>query len=139
MTPHSPVPTLTFAFEIRAEVTPPQHVGRGPQEVLEIYPIVGGTVHGPRLSGTVTGVGADWAVTRGTVTEVEARYLVRADDGTLIDVVNRGVYRDDGAYFFTSPVFRTDAEAHRWLTETVFVGAAREDAGDIVITVYAVS
>ncbi len=108
-------PTLTFVFEIRAEVTPPQHVGRGPEEVLEIFPIVGGTV-----------------------TEVEARYLVRADDGTLIDVVNRGVYRDEGAYFFTTPMFRTDAPAHRWLTETVFVGAAREDDGDIVITVFAV-
>ena len=43
-------------------------------------------------------------------------------DGTL---VNRGVYRDDGAYFFTTPVFRTDAPAHRWMTEHVFVGAAR--------------
>ncbi|MEN9645101.1 MAG: hypothetical protein RL238_1770 [Actinomycetota bacterium] len=131
-------PALTLAFEIRAEVTPPQHVGRGPDEVLEVYPIVGGTVTGPRLTGTVTGLGADWAVTRGTVTEVEARYLLQADDGALIDVVNRGVYRDDGAYFFTTPVFRTDAPAHRWLTETVFVGAARDDGGAIVITVYAV-
>ena len=131
-------PTLTFVFEIRAEVTPVQHVGRGPDEVLEIYPIVGGTVSGPRLNGTVTGVGADWAVTRGTVTDVEARYLLRADDGTLIDVINRGVYRDDGAYFFTTPMFRTDAPAHRWLAETVFVGAARDEGGTIVISVYAV-
>jgi len=131
-------PTLTFVFEIRADVTPVQHVGRGPDEVLEIYPIVGGTVSGPRLNGTVTGIGADWAVTRGTVTDVEARYLLRADDGTLIDVINRGVYRDDGAYFFTTPMFRTDAPAHRWLAETVFVGTARDEGGTIVITVYAV-
>ena len=131
-------PDLTFVFEIHAEVTPPQHVGRGPDEVLEVYPIVGGTVDGPRLRGTVTGVGADWAVTRGAVTEIEARYLIRSDDGALIDVVNRGVYRDEGAYYFTTPVFRTDAPAHRWLTETVFVGAAREADGAAIITVYAV-
>lgn len=129
-------PVLEFVFEIRAAVTGPRHVGRGPHEVLEVYPIIGGTVNGPRLHGTVTGIGADWAVTRGEVTEVEARYLLQADDGALIDVVNRGIYRDEGAYFFTTPMFRTDAAAHRWLTESVFVGAAREDAGDIVIAVY---
>lgn len=131
-------PSLTFVFEIRALVDPPQRVGRGADEVLEVFPIRGGTVHGPRLEGTVTDVGADWAVTRGDVTEVEARYLMRADDGTLIDVTNRGVYRDEGAYFFTTPIFRTEAPAHRWLTDTVFVGAAREDGDHIVITVYAV-
>ncbi|MGB8859273.1 MAG: DUF3237 domain-containing protein [Ilumatobacteraceae bacterium] len=131
-------PELTFAFEIRALVSPPEHVGRGPGEVLEIYPILGGTVAGPRLNGVVLGIGADWATTRGTVTEVEARYLIRADDGALIDIVNRGVYRDDGAYFYTSPVFRTDAPSHSWLAETVFVGAARQDGDDIVIAVFAV-
>jgi hypothetical protein len=31
-------PELTFVFEIRAEVTGPLHVGRGPDEVLEVYP-----------------------------------------------------------------------------------------------------
>jgi hypothetical protein len=131
-------PNLTFVFEIRAEVTPPLHVGRGDSEVLEVHPIVGGTVAGPRLQGSVTGIGADWAVTRGSVTEIEARYLMRSDDGALIDVVNRGVYRDEGAYFVTTPVFRTDAPAHRWLTDTVFVGSAREVDGVIVISVYAV-
>jgi hypothetical protein len=131
-------PALTFVFEIRALVDPPQRVGRGADEVLEVFPIRGGTVHGPRLEGTVTDIGADWAVTRGTVTEVEARYLMRAADGALIDVTNRGVYRDEGAYFFTTPIFRTEAPAHRWLTDTVFVGAAREDGDHIVITVYAV-
>ncbi len=131
-------PDLTFVFEIRAEVTGPQHVGRGPNEVLEVFPIVGGTVTGPRFQGTVTGVGADWAITRDGVTDIEARYLLRADDGALVDVVNRGVYRDDGAYFVTTPVFRTDAPAHRWLTDHVFVGVAREDGGDIVIAVYVV-
>jgi hypothetical protein len=36
-------------------------------------------------------------------------------------------------YFRTSPVFRTDAPAHRWLAETVFIGMAREEDGKTCI------
>jgi hypothetical protein len=71
---------------------------------------------------------------------LEARYLLRAEDGALVDVVNRGFWRETptGLYYRTSPVFRTDAPAHRWLAESVFVGLAREDAGDVCIRFYAV-
>jgi hypothetical protein len=70
----------------------------------------------------------------------EAHYLLRAEDGVLVDVVNRGFWRETptGLYYRTSPVFRTDAPAQRWLAETVFVGLAREDAGDVCIRFYAV-
>ena len=41
-------------------------------------------------------------------------------------------------YFRTSPVFRTDAPQHRWLAETVFVGLARDEAGQVCIRFYEV-
>ncbi|WP_268255248.1 DUF3237 family protein [Streptomyces phaeofaciens] len=43
-----------------------------------------------------------------------------------------------GTYFRTAPVFRTDAERHRWLARTAFVGLAREEDGHIVIRCYTV-
>ncbi|MFJ8824185.1 DUF3237 domain-containing protein [Streptomyces sp. NPDC102467] len=132
------VPTLTYAFEIRAEVDPPLHIGHGSGEVTEFTPITGGTVRGPRLTGSVLAGGGDWSSTRGDVCQLEARYLLRADDGAVIDIVNRGYYTESGAgvYFRTAPVFRTDAAAHRWLTATVFVGLAHDDGGAIVIRCY---
>ncbi|GAA3469533.1 hypothetical protein GCM10018965_040860 [Nonomuraea roseola] len=71
-------------------------------------------------------------------------------------MVNRGYYHEGGqsadqydgdlqvartgVYHRTSPTFRTDAQAHRWLAETVFVGLAREAAGDVVaIRMYALA
>ncbi|MEU0743518.1 DUF3237 domain-containing protein [Streptomyces sp. NPDC006134] len=136
-------PSLTYAFEIRAAVAPPLHIGHGDGERTEFTPITGGTVHGPRLNGTVLAGGGDWSNTRGKVCELEARYLIRADDGAVIDIVNRGYYHEGaggpdqfdgtlkvaqaGVYFRTSPVFRTDAPAHRWLAGTVFVGLARAE------------
>ncbi|WP_338703022.1 DUF3237 domain-containing protein [Streptomyces sp. Q6] len=147
-------PALTFAFEIRAHLEPSLHIGHGDGEVTEFTPIVGGTVDGPLLRGTVLAGGGDWSSTRGEVCELDARYLLRAEDGAVIDVVNRGYYRPApdvpdqfdgdlqvthaGHYYRTHPVFRTDARAHRWLAETVFVGLARPEGDDVVaIRMYA--
>ncbi|WP_306370721.1 DUF3237 domain-containing protein [Nocardiopsis sp. CC223A] len=146
-------PALTYAFEIRARIDPALHIGHGDGERLEFTPITGGDVRGPLLNGTVVAGGGDWSATRGEVCELEARYLIRADDGAVIDIVNRGYYRPtadgpdqhDGPvrvtrpdeYFRTQPVFRTDAPAHRHLAETVFIGLAREQDGHIVIRCYA--
>jgi hypothetical protein len=125
--------------------------------VLSFTPITGGTVDGPLLRGTVVPGGGDWSVERrkGTI-ELDARYLLRAEDGALIDIVNRGFYRvppelaeaaeagepipEEQLYFRTSPVFRTDAPAHRWLAESVFVGLAEDDldSGQIAIRFFVV-
>lgn len=149
-------PQLRYVFEIRADVGPSEHIGNGDGDVLDFTPITGGTVDGPRLRGTIVPGGGDWAVLRGhAVYELDARYLIRAEDGALIDIVNRGYWRalspeasaraqageeldESEAYFRTSPVFRTDCPAHRWLAETVFVGLARGEAGQVCIRFYEV-
>ncbi|MFV2175233.1 DUF3237 domain-containing protein [Actinomadura sp. LOL_016] len=149
-------PALTFAFEIRAELAPTLHIGHGDGEKTEFTPITGGTVEGPMLRGTVLPGGGDWSSTRGRVCELDARYLFRTDDGAVIDIVNRGYYHEGGntpdqydgdlrvseagVYYRTSPVFRTDAPAYRWLAETVFVGLARPaDTDAVAIRMYAVA
>jgi hypothetical protein len=149
-------PRLAFAFEVRADIGPSEHVGHGSGDVLDFTPITGGTVDGPRLRGVVVPGGGDWSVQRGpTVYALDARYLLRTDDDALIDVVNHGYYRtataeamaraeageelgEDEVYFRTSPIFRTDAPQHRWLAETVFVGLARDEGGQVCIRFYEV-
>ncbi len=154
LTPGLPEPVLEFAFEARVDIDPAVHVGRGRDEVLMFTPITGGEVEGPRLNGVVLPGGGDWSTTRGQTTELDARYLVRADDGATIDVVNRGFWRADPEqerrmtageqipetefYYRTSPTFRTDAAAHRWLAERVFVGMARGDDRRVCIRFFEV-
>lgn len=144
-----PDPHLTFVFEARVDVARPRRVGRGVDEELWFFPITGGTVAGPRLTGTVIAGGGDWATTRSDVTELDARYLIEAHDGNVIDIVNRGFHRaapdvmaridagehvpENEYYYRTAPTFRTDAPAHRWLTESVFVGMARSDGNTVCI------
>jgi hypothetical protein len=147
-------PALEFAFEIRVDIAPEVRVGRGPDELLYFTPITGGTIDGPLLKGEVLSGGGDWSVERSGTTQVEARYLLKAEDGAVIDILNRGYYRasaevdarmragenvDEAEYYFrTAPVFQTDAPAHRWLAENQFLGLARDEDGQICVRVYVV-
>lgn len=151
-------PQFAFAFEIRAEVEPPLHVGHAGAPMLSFTPIVGGSVDGPRLKGEVLSGGGDWATLRSNdVCELDARYLIRADDGATIDIVNRGFWFaepdviadleagktvDPSRYYFrTQPAFRTDAPEHEWLTRTVFFGMAYDEIheeGQVRIKMYEV-
>jgi hypothetical protein len=147
-------PQLDFVFELRVDVEEGWHIGRGPQEKLWFTPITGGTVVGPVLNGVVLPGGGDWSVQRGDTTQLEARYLLRADDGVVIDILNRGYFRaseeieqrllagetvpDRDYYFRTAPVFQTDSPEHRWLAENQFVGLARDEEGQVRIRCYVV-
>jgi hypothetical protein len=93
-----------------------------------------GVVDGPRLKGKVLEYsGADWALVRPDgVVELNAHYLLQAEDGTLIYIRNLGyVYgaapQPDGrpprnAYFRCTPYFRVPEGPHDWLNRTVIVG-----------------
>jgi hypothetical protein len=98
----------------------------------------GSTVSGPRLSGQLVDYsGADWPVVRPDgVVELNAHYMIMADDGTLIYIRNLGYVhgplrstaqgREDqpaiAPYFRCTPYFRAPAGVHDWLNRTVIVG-----------------
>ena len=149
-------PRLDFAFEVRVEVDPPLRVGgHGPNEVLSFVAITGGSVVGPRLQGVILPGGGDWYTDRDGVITLDARYLIRTNDGAVIDIANRGFWRADPEverrldvgepvleseyYYRTSPVFTTDATPYLWLTDTVFVGLAREEQGVICIRFFSLA
>lgn len=93
-------------------------------------PPISGTISGPRLNGTVVpNSGADYALVRddGTI-ELNAHYLLQADDGTMIYIRNKGYLVRPAAageqpgYFRLTPYFRVPAGPHDWLSRTVIVG-----------------
>lgn len=145
-------PVLEFVFELRVDVAPHHRIGRSADEELTFTPITGGTVAGPRLNGVVVPGGGDWAVERSRTAQLEARYLLQADDGAVIDILNRGYFRasadvvarmeagenvpEEEYYFRTAPVFQTDAPAHRWLSEHQFIGLARDEDGQVCVRVF---
>jgi hypothetical protein len=101
----------------------------------------GCTVSGPRLNGRLVDYsGADWPIIRADgVVELNAHYMIQADDGTLIYIRNLGyvhgpLRRADqpadeapaiAAYFRCTPYFRAPQGVHDWLNRTVVVGVGK--------------
>lgn len=140
-------PGLEFVFEVSVAVGERQRIGATGQGDARGYgPILGGEISGPRLAGSVVGgSGADLPHYRPDgVFEFDARYLLRADDGTLIVLHNRG-YRHGPAdlmqrldrgeevephlyYHRFSPRFEVPIGTHDWLARTVFIGVGKRGA-----------
>lgn len=89
-----------------------------------VIPITGGNFEGPEIRGEVLAGGADWQLTRPDgVTEVEAIYDIRTDDGAVIHVVNRGIVAPP--YVRTAPRFDAPRGRYDWLNRAVFVGTLK--------------
>jgi hypothetical protein len=65
-------------------------VGPSKRGTRNVIPITGGTISG-RVSGRIVPGGADYQLI-GSTTELDARYLLQADDGEYIVVRNCGVF-----------------------------------------------
>ena len=152
--PQPSPPSLTFVFRADVRVEPALQIGESAGVLKRIFPILGGTVTGPRLTGTVL-PGADWqTVAPDGTNQLCARYLIRADDGALIGVTNQGIRRgppevlarimageavDSALYYFrTSPSFDVADGPHRWLAQYVFVCSAARTSDRVVLDFFQV-
>ncbi len=124
---------IEVLFGSDREIFPPMPDG----ECQGYTPAIGGTISGPRLSGSVVPhSGADYANVRADgVIELKAHYMLRADDGTGIYIENRGYLvrskpgEPQPSYFKLTPYFRVPEGPHDWLNRTVIVGGGERRTG----------
>jgi hypothetical protein len=145
--PAPSVPT-EYAFTIEAAISGALEMGESTDGTRRSIPITGGSFAGAGIKGEVLPGGADYQLTRtdGT-TYIRAIYMIRTDDGALINVVNEGYIVPPGArgndvlYFRTTPHFTAPNGPYGWLNSTVFVSAIRfspAKPGVVIIDVYKV-
>jgi Protein of unknown function (DUF3237) len=151
----APTPQLTYVFSVRADVAPPIEQGPIDGGRRRFIAITGGSVYGPKLTGTVLPGGGDWQVIKeGGVTAIFARYFLKTADGAVIEVTNPGVRVaspevierlargedvDPSLYYFrTTPQFATSARQYDWLHRAVFVARGIRKPGYVVIDYFIV-
>lgn len=126
-----PAPVLEFAFEEIVTLAADIPVGRTALGERNIVPITGGTFEGPGegpgIRGTIIPGGWDWQLRRPDgCTQIKADYMLRTDDGVVINVVNSGVLcrSADGALVpaRTTPVFEVPVGKYDWLGKSAFIG-----------------
>lgn len=144
-------PELEFAFEVRAQVADPLVVGELPNGTRRIIEILGGTVEGPGISGTVLPGGADWQMIRREdgFTDIDARYTIETDTGSLIYVSNIGIRHappdvmrrlnagetvdQSEIYFRAIPEFETGDPDLEWLMRSIFVSTGERYPNGVII------
>ena len=148
-----PPPALVPMTQIRCEVGALVTLGKAPLGERRYVPLGGGSARGPELNGTLVEGGVDWQIARGDgVLEIAAHYVIRADDGGLIEVRSEGlrhgppavmeqlargesVPRD--AYFFRTLVrFTTGASAWQHLNKVMAIACGQREANWVRLDLY---
>lgn len=149
-----PPPKIVPFCTLQVELAPALDLGLGRFGRRRVVPITGGRVSG-RIEGTILDVGADWlAVTYDNVAAMDARYLVRTDDGALVEVVNQGfrfgppdVMARLAAGEPTPPahysmrstaLLESGHPDYQWLNRMVFIGTGARESNIVQVDLYSV-
>lgn len=127
-------------MDVHLDVTIPSMIPGGPHGTRVTVQITGGTFSGPRLTGTVIGPSADWAVVRpdGTI-KLDVRVLLRTDDDADIYMSYPGIGLDGGSRLRIAPQFETGDERYAWLNAVQAVGTGSSDGTVVDYQVYEVT
>lgn len=122
---------ISYAFRIEAELGA-REVSPGPRGGRVYQPVLGGTVTGRTLSGSVyPASGADYGLVRSDgVEDVLSRFMIRDAKGEWLYVEHEGYRRPDG-YVRLNARFDADAGGpYAWLNDAVMIARVTErDAG----------
>ncbi len=144
-----------YVFTLAIQVGAPIVAGDFGHGTRRVIPILGGTVRGEGMSGTIFPAGADFQTIRPDgFTELEAKYAFEMDDGAVIYIENigirfgpkqaldriaRGEAVDPALIYFRSvPRFETGAEKYRWLMHNLFIGVGTRHPDRVDLDVHQV-
>lgn len=151
-----PPPALLPLTRIRCDVGPLVSLGPAPHGERRYVPLGGGTVAGPELNGRIVEGGVDWQILRGDgVLEIAAHYVIRTDDGALIEVRSDGLRHGPDAvmarlargepvgrdeYFFRTLMrFATGAPAWRHLNRVLALAVGQREASAVLLDVWRIT
>ena len=136
-----------YVFTIEASISAAVVMGDSVDGQRQAIPITGGRVKGVDINGEVLAGGADYQVLRADGSRmITAVYMIRTDDGALINVVNEGLILppaagETTAYFRTAPKFTAPLGKYGWLNTAIFICGVRfspQQPNTVLIDVYKV-
>jgi hypothetical protein len=151
--PFPPPPLLLPLTRVECEVGPVVSLGAAAAGERRYVPLTGGRVLGPELNGGVLSGGVDWQWLRSDgCIEIAAHYVIRADDGGLIEVRSEGLRNcsaavlaqlargeavsRDAMYFRTVVRFTTAAPAWLGLNRVLALACGAREAQRVALDLY---
>ena len=123
-----------FMWEAKVKIANMITVGESKRGVRRVIPITGGTFTGPQIKGEVLSGGEDWQLVRPDGdTELNARYLLKTDDGFVIQVINNALIHIDTKTkaFYCKSVLDLEAPTNSpydYLNHAIFIGTLKMPA-----------
>ena len=122
------MPRFEFAFEARITLAPATVLGETGLGHRQYIPITGGSIVGPKFKGTVIPGGWDYQMRYGGgCSSLTADYFLRAEDGTVIHILNEGLNCAGGTpgaeRGWLRPRFEAPKGPHEWMTRATFVAS----------------
>jgi len=142
--------------QVRCEVGELVSLGAAKYGERRYVPLLGGTVAGPEINGRIVEGGVDWQVNRADgVLDIAAHYVIRADDGGLVEVQSdgmrhgpvdvmarlaRGEVVAGSEYFFRTLMrFQSGAQAWQHLNKVLAIAVGQRDAKLVRLDVYRIT
>lgn len=117
-----------FMWDAKVKIAGMINVGESKRGVRRVIPITGGTFSGPKIKGEVLPGREDWQLVRPDGdTELYARYLLKTDDGHVIQVINNALIHTDAKTkaFYCKSVLDLEApqdSPYDELNHAIFIG-----------------
>jgi hypothetical protein len=120
---------LEYAFRLTAHYDPPRE-SHTPRGTFRYQDIVGGELTGARVSATVyPDSGGQYDTVRADrVRDVDAHFMLKADNGEWLYVEHVGYRRTDSYYRAIAYIETSLRGAYEWMNNTTFVVTAKESA-----------
>ena len=117
-----------FMWDAKVKIANMINVGESKRGVIRVIPITGGTFTGPKIKGEVLSGGEDSQLVRPDGdTELNARYLLKTDNGYIIQVTNKALIHTDSKTnaFYCKSVLDLEApknSPYDYLNHAIFIG-----------------
>ena len=149
-----PLSEFEHVCDLAVRIDAPVEIGITPTGLRRMIPITGGEVQGPLLKGHVVPGGADYQliVADGTISHLDARYVIETHDGVRLLVFNTAVRfttRDNAlrimqgqpvdplaVYFRCQPRIEATDARYDWLNHTMMVGTGVRKPDGVFLSFY---
>jgi hypothetical protein len=120
-----------FMWEAKVKIANTINVGESKRGIRRVIPITGGTFIGSKIKGEVLSGGEDCQLVRpdGDI-ELNAHYLIKTNDGYLIQVVNKALIHseEESKTFYCRSVLDLEApkdSPYDYLNHAIFIGTLK--------------
>ena len=151
-----PPPALLPMCQVRCAVGALVTLGQAKHGERRYVALAGGTVRGPELNGSLVEGGVDWQIGRADgALEIAAHYVIRSDDGALIEVQSDGLRHGppevmarlargeavprEAYYFRTLIRFTTGAPAWLHLNKVLAIAVGQRQAAAVILDFYRIT